>query len=128
MGADRQVSGNVGNESRFESDHGSGPVALDTLVEELMGSLEAQSSGRNARTVMSGPRMRAVVMALAAGAEMAEHESPPAATLHVLRGHVTLSGDDASWEVRAGEVLPIPAHRHAVRAHDDSAFLLTVAL
>ena len=122
------MSENVGNESQFESEHGAGPMALDALVEELMGSLEGQSSGRNARTVMSGPRMRAVVMALASGAEMAEHESPPAATLHVLRGHVTLSGDDASWEVRAGEVLPIPAHRHAVLAHDDSAFLLTVAL
>ena len=122
------MSENIGNESRHEAEHGSAATSLEELADSLLADLPSQSSGRAARTVMSGPKMRAVVMALAEGAEMAEHESPPAATLHVLRGHVTVRGDGSSWEVRAGELVPIPPHRHGVVAHADSAFLLTVAL
>lgn len=122
------MSENIGNESAHEAEHGSAATSLDELAQALLATLPEQSSGRAARTVMSGPKMRAVVMALAEGVEMAEHESPPAATLHVLRGHVTVRGEGSSWEARAGELVPIPPHRHGVVAHADSVFLLTVAL
>lgn len=120
------MSENTGQESALQAS--SDVVSVAVLAEQLLESLPGQSSGRAARTVMSGPRMRAVVMALAAGAEMAEHESPPAATLHVLSGELTVSGDGRTWRVLAGELVPIPPERHAVAAHADSAFLLTVAL
>jgi quercetin dioxygenase-like cupin family protein len=122
------MSENTGQESRHQATSDSDVTDVAALVEELLAGVGEQSSGREARTLMSGPRMRAVVMALAEGAEMSEHESPPAATLHVLRGHVSVHGDGSTWEVRAGEMVPIPPHRHAVTAHVDSAFLLTVAL
>jgi quercetin dioxygenase-like cupin family protein len=126
------MSENTGPEhppvSRHEATSDTEVVDLVRLAEELCADLPNHAAGRTARTVMSGPRMRAVVIAMREGAEMAEHESPPAATLHVIKGEVTLSGGDNEWSLRAGQHVPIPPHRHAVRAHADSAFLLTVAI
>lgn len=122
------MSENTGQESALQQSSETEVVSVAALAEELVASLPSQSSGRAARTVMSGPRMRAVVMAIAAGAEMAEHESPPAATFQVLSGDVTLTGGDRSWRLTAGQHVPIPPERHGVLAHADSAFLLTVAL
>jgi quercetin dioxygenase-like cupin family protein len=126
------MSENTGPEhppvSRHEAEAGSEPVSLAELAETLCADLPNHPAGRTARTVMSGPRMRAVVIAMREGAEMAEHESPPAATLYVIKGQVTLKGDGQEWPLEAGSLVPIPAHRHSVEAHADAAFLLTVAL
>lgn len=122
------MSENTGQESAMQQASDTEVVEVGALAEELLAMLPSQSSGRAARTVMSGPKMRAVVMAIAEGAEMAEHESPPAATFQVLSGDVTLSGGDRSWRLTAGQLVPIPPERHGVVAHADSTFLLTVAL
>ncbi|MGH3369506.1 MAG: hypothetical protein ACRDPR_05855, partial [Nocardioidaceae bacterium] len=103
-------------------------VVLSELAEALVADLHNHPAGRTARTVLSGPMMRAVVIALAAGAEMAEHEAPPAATLYVVKGKVTLRAGDRSWPLYPGQLVPIPPARHSVEAHADSAILLTVAL
>lgn len=103
-------------------------VDLAALAEELCADLPNHPAGRTARTVMSGPRMRAVVIAMGAGVAMSEHEAPPAATLQVVKGQVTLRGEGEEWTLAAGQLVPIPPHRHSVEAHVDSAFLLTVGL
>ncbi|MGN6129532.1 MAG: LuxR family transcriptional regulator [Nocardioidaceae bacterium] len=108
--------------------HTSDTVELPQLVDELMADLPNHPAGRTARTVLSGTVLRAVVVALADGVEMAEHDSPPGACLQVLRGEVTLRGGDKSWTLSAGQLAHVPPQRHAVTAHADSAFLLTVAL
>ena len=77
---------------------------------------------------MTGPSMRATVIALAEGAEMAEHEAPTAATLQVLSGEAELVAGDDRWTVTAGQVIAIPPRRHSLRARTDAAVLLTVAL
>jgi quercetin dioxygenase-like cupin family protein len=103
-------------------------VVLTELADTLIGDLHNHPAGRCARTILSGTVMRAVVIALKAGAQMNEHDSPPAATLYVVKGHVTLRAGDREWPVYAGQLIPIPPQRHSVEAHADSAFLLTVAL
>jgi quercetin dioxygenase-like cupin family protein len=112
--------------SRHEAVGEGGFVDLAALAEELCADLPNHPAGRTARTVVSGPRMRAVVIALRVGVEMAEHEAPPAATLYVVKGHLTLRGEGEEWTLEAGQLVPIPPHRHSVEAHADSAFLLTV--
>jgi quercetin dioxygenase-like cupin family protein len=116
------------HESRHEAESGAEPVMLAELADDLVADLANHPAGRTARTILSGPVMRAVVIAIAEGAEMAEHDSPPAATLQVVRGHVTLRTGDRQWSALAGELVPIPPQRHSVVAHTDSAVLLTVAL
>lgn len=101
-------------------------ISLDAQARELLE--KAASSGRGARTLVGGrdSALRQTLMALKAGAELAEHESPGEATLLVLSGRVRLSSGDESWEVGAGEIVPIPRARHALEALEDATALLTI--
>jgi quercetin dioxygenase-like cupin family protein len=103
-------------------------VVLAELADALIADLPNHSAGRTAKTILSGTVMRAVVIALKDGAEMSEHDSPPGATLQVIKGKVTLRAGDRDRPVHAGQLVPIPPQRHSVEAHADSAILLTVAL
>jgi quercetin dioxygenase-like cupin family protein len=111
-----------------ESHERSGLVELADLADALVADLPNHPAGRAAKTILSGTVMRAVVVALREGAEMSEHDSPPAATLQVVRGRVSLRAGELEWVLEPGELVPVPPQRHSVHAHTDSAFLLTVAL
>ena len=65
---------------------------LADLMDDLTAKARDASSGRAARTIRGGHEhaLRETVIALRAGHELAEHESPHEATLQVLRGHVRL--------------------------------------
>jgi quercetin dioxygenase-like cupin family protein len=103
-------------------------VQLEALAAELLDQAGDQSARRASRTVAAGTAQRVTVIALAEGARLADHDSPTAATLHVLTGRVRLHTDDREWFLDAGELLPVPPERHGVEALVDSAFLFTVAL
>lgn len=103
-------------------------VVLSELADALIADLRHHPAGRTAKTILSGTVMRAVVIALKDGSQMAEHDSPPAATLYVIKGRVTLRAGEREWPVYPGQLIPIPPQRHSVEAHADSAMLLTVAL
>jgi len=103
-------------------------VDLTALTESLIAEASDHSSGRAAKAVMSGSHLRAVVIALKAGAELAEHDAPAAATLQVLVGAVTLVAGEERWDLGAGQLVAIPPRRHSVEAHEDAAVLLSVAL
>jgi quercetin dioxygenase-like cupin family protein len=103
-------------------------TVLTELAEQLIADLGNHPAGRTARTILSGSVMRATVIALKAGAELSEHDSPAAATFQVVKGEVTLHAGERQWTLSPGQLIPIPPERHSVTAHADSAFLLTVAL
>ena len=111
-----------------ESHEASGTVSLHELADALLEDLPNHPAGRAAKTILSGTVMRATVIALRGGEEMAEHDSPPAATLYVVKGSVTLRSGSREWPLTEGQLAPIPPERHGVVAHADSAILLTVAL
>lgn len=89
----------------------------------------ASTSGRSAHTVYGGHDrvLRQTVIALVAGQSLHEHENPGEATLQVLQGRVTLSAGESDCEGVQGDLIVIPARRHAVHAVEDSVVLLTVA-
>ena len=104
-------------------------VDLSSLADDLLARAEQDAQHKASHLVVNGKAQRAVLMAILSGGGLAEHASPPAATLHVLRGRVRLyAAAGAEWAVSAGQVVPIPADRHAVDALEDSVILLTVAL
>lgn len=86
------------------------------------------SSGRHSKSLLHGERQRVVLIALRAGSELAEHESPPAATLQVVAGECLLTSGEREWTVGIGELVAIPPERHAVTAVIDTTMLLTVTL
>ena len=110
-----------------EHEHGE-TVVLGEVADELIADLPHHHAGRTARTLVTGESLRATVIALAAGSELAEHDAPRAATLQVLRGSVRLRAGEREWPLTEGQLATIPSARHSVHADTDAAFLLSVAL
>ena len=111
--------------------HPADTEALDlrTVGAALLEEARSASNGHASRLVVGGSVQRAVLMALTAGAELGEHESPPAATFQVVTGRARLYAvDGAEWVVQGGQVVAIPPFRHGVEALEDCVILLTVAL
>ncbi|MEO3757676.1 cupin domain-containing protein [Mycobacterium sp. B14F4] len=102
-------------------------ISLTGFVEETLVQAREAHSGRAAHAIHGGHghELRHTVLALAAGRELAEHESPGEATLQVLHGHVRLSTKADSWEGRTGDFVVIPPERHALTAIEDAVVLLT---
>lgn len=102
--------------------------SLDALGPELLAQAREHGSRRVTRTLVSGSSQRVTLIALAEGAELAEHDSPPAATLHVITGTVRLHTPDDEWVLESGRLAVIPPQRHGLTALADAVVLLTVAL
>lgn len=103
-------------------------TSLRQAQESLLEAARASASRRAATTLYGGHGavLRQTALALLAGAELAEHASPPEATLQVLAGSIRLISGERQWRLAAGDLAPIPPERHSVAADEDSVFLLTV--
>lgn len=100
------------------------------LVQEQERLLERANAARARRAAATiyGSRdtvLRQTVIALLAQSELAEHDSPPEATLQVLSGRIQLIVGDQPTALVAGDLIEIPPERHSVTALEDSVFLLT---
>lgn len=99
---------------------------LKRLAAQLLDKARNADSGRAAQGIYSGQYLRQALLTLTAGSKLAEHDSPPEATLQVLQGRVELSSAEESWDLSEGDLVEIPPQRHSVTAHEDAAFLLTI--
>jgi quercetin dioxygenase-like cupin family protein len=102
-------------------------VSLDAIAREQLAAAARAESARASITVVGGHEhaMRQTVIALTAGAVLAEHENPGEASLYVIVGRVDLHVGDETWQARTGDLVEIPPARHSLRAVEDSAVLLT---
>jgi quercetin dioxygenase-like cupin family protein len=104
-------------------------VDLHALAAELLERATSENAGRAARTLphpVDG--LRQTLIALSAGADMGEHESPGPASLLCIRGRVRLVAGDVRIEVGPHQISPIPDRRHGLHADEDSVVLLSVAV
>src|SRR5690348_18152512 len=103
-------------------------VSLPALAQEHLAQARREAGGRSAHTLYGGRdhRLRQTLIALLAGQELEEHESPGEATLQVVSGRVRLLDGDDIREAEPGDMVPIPPAQHAVAADEDSVVLLTV--
>ncbi len=104
-------------------------TSLTVTVARVLADALTSANGRASDVLVGGSdhSLRQVVIALAEGHSMNEHENPGEATVQVLTGRVRLHSGSESWELAAGELMPVPQARHGVDALADSALLLTVA-
>ena len=104
-------------------------TSLTALAHEHLRIAREAASGRSAHTVFGGHDhvLRQTLIALVNGHNLAEHESPGEATLHVLHGRVRLVEGTRAQEAVASDIMAIPAGRHRLEAIEDSVVLLTVA-
>lgn len=104
-------------------------VDLHALGEELLVKARTSTHKTASTSVVHSDRQRAVLMAFAPGSGLGEHDSPPAATLHVLRGRARLRAGDQSWDLGAGELVAIPPERHWLEVEaEETVALLTVTV
>jgi quercetin dioxygenase-like cupin family protein len=86
------------------------------------------ASGRRAETLIKNDRLRLVLVTMRAGAMLDEHTAPGPITIQALRGRFVVTAGDRDHTLDEGGLIAIGAGvRHAVRAVDGGAFLLTIS-
>jgi quercetin dioxygenase-like cupin family protein len=104
-------------------------VDLKRESETLFGEPEWAERDRNSRTVATTDRMRIVVTALRAGAELGSREMDDTIAVQALQGDLRLTIDGADVDLRAGQLATIEDPGDwTIRATSDALLLLTVAL
>lgn len=98
---------------------------LDDAAAEHLAAAQRAENGRSAELLVRDGVLRQSILALRAGTELAEHNSPHAASLQVLIGRVQVTGIAATEPLSPGELVVLTHERHAVSALEDSVFLLT---
>jgi quercetin dioxygenase-like cupin family protein len=84
-------------------------------------------SGRRAETLLKTPCLRVVLITMRAGTELRDHTAPGPITVQPLQGRFALMVDGETLEITPGAVVALAERtRHAVRAIEDGAFLLTI--
>ena len=103
-------------------------ISLTRLGDEQLEIARSAHAGRSAHTVHGGHdhMLRQTLIAMTAGTELAEHNSPGQATLQVLRGRVRVTAGTDTWEGEPGDLLVLPRERHGLHADADAVVLLTV--
>ncbi len=114
--------------SQPEAAHAGGVIDLVAVARELRADAIASAVKHAARTILREPDLRVVVIAMEAGATLAEHHASDTATVQVLHGELRVRLNDRVVELGAGHLLPLergPAHD--VEAIAESAFVLVLA-
>lgn len=108
----------------------SGPALAFTLRDELRVVHEQLATAtRTARTLVKNGPLRATLMGLAPGGELASHSADGPITVHVLEGAIEFEAEEKSWPLPAGSLFALDAGiPHRVRAPGGGVFLLTVAV
>lgn len=84
-------------------------------------------SGRRSETLIKTPRLRVVLITMRAGTELHEHVAPGTITVQPIRGRFAFTAGDDAREIMPGALVSVEGGiRHAVRALEDGAFLLTI--
>ncbi|MBB1033285.1 MULTISPECIES: cupin [Dietzia] len=99
-------------------------TTVNDTADRILARAADAPHGRHAEIIVHEGPLRQSLLALTAGTELEEHNSPPAASLYLLRGAVRVTGE-TTVDIGAGELHALTHHRHAVTALEDSVFLLT---
>lgn len=105
------------------------PLSGDVIVVALRGEDgDIPPRGRSARTLIKNGPLRATLVTLAAGGEIAEHHADGPITVQPLEGRLQFSAAGEVRDIGPGELLALDAGvRHAVVSATGATFLLTVA-
>ena len=105
-----------------------GILSRVSLGAEIARLLPDVPSGRRSETLVKTSTLRVVLVTMRAGTELHEHTAPGVITMQGLQGRLAVIVADQEQELAAGDLIALEADtRHAVRAIEDGAFLLTIA-
>ncbi|WP_431981665.1 cupin [Streptomyces qinglanensis] len=98
---------------------------VTALAAEHLALARKDPHGRSAYLFLHDGPLRQSVIALTEGSSLEEHNTPPAASVHVLQGRIRLTEGSADQDVAAGQIQRVPHLRHGVLALEDTVFVLT---
>lgn len=99
-------------------------VALTDAMTKAIDKARETPNGRHAELLIHDGPLRQTVIALKQGAELPEHNSPPAASIQLIQGSLRVTGQEPVV-LQAGSLVALTHFRHAVEALEDTVFLLT---
>ncbi|MGP9536667.1 hypothetical protein ACT3SP_01560 [Brachybacterium sp. AOP43-C2-M15] len=99
-------------------------AALTDAMTTAIDRAREAPNGRHAELLVHDGPLRQTVIALTEGVELAEHNSPPAASIQVMHGSLRVTGEEPDV-LQAGHLAALTHFRHAVIALEDTVFLLT---
>jgi quercetin dioxygenase-like cupin family protein len=101
---------------------------LPAILADMKHEPTWRTARRNAVTLLKQPGLRVVLVALQGGAELASHQTDSPVTVQALEGRLAVRVGADEVVLSAGQLLTLqPGLKHAVRAQNESAFLLTLA-
>lgn len=104
------------------------PINLNASIAQLKGEVGYEKNDRNAITLFHSERMRIVLIALHAGAEISEHSVTGPCSILAIDGHVEVRAGSDSFPLGPGEAVAMQdAIVHSVKAEGESVILLTLA-
>lgn len=87
-----------------------------------------ERNGHNARTLLKDGPLRVVLIVMAPGGEIPEHQAEGPVTVQPVEGGVRFTAGGRDYDLEPGRLLCLgPGVRHRVSSEDGAAFLLTVA-
>ncbi|SNS94603.1 hypothetical protein SAMN06309944_1476 [Micrococcales bacterium KH10] len=98
---------------------------LKDLADHHLHQARDAAHGRSAELIVHDGPLRQSVLALSEGTELAEHNTPTAASLHVIQGTVEVRYESSVVTLNSGDLHTLLHERHAVVALVDSVALLT---
>ena len=97
------------------------------VVADLFEMVQVAEGGIVSKSIVENEHHKIIHFSLAAGQELSEHTASVPAVIHVLQGTGTVRRGEAEYQARPGSLYYMPADlRHAVKASDELAFLLTM--
>lgn len=104
------------------------PALLVDLIAEIDRFTPDGPSGRRSETLLKRDDLRVVLITMRAGTELHEHAAPGTITVQPLQGRFAFRSGEEEWDLAPGGLISVGGGvRHAVRAIEDGAFLLTIA-
>ncbi len=101
---------------------------LEDECDRLLEKLIAAGGTRQSQNLAREAGVSLVLLAIEGGDTIREHATPGATTVQVARGHVTLTTEGQTIDLRPGQtILFQPAIRHDLHAEEQSAVLLTIS-
>lgn len=100
--------------------------SLDLQIQEDAAYLR---TGRAARTLVKTPDLNVAMIVMKAENQIDEHDAKGAVTIFVQRGKISVTLSDTELVLEEGGLLALQRGvEHGVKAHEDSAFLLTIGI
>lgn len=110
------------------------PLSGEALVfdlgeqrEEVADPSILERNGHSARTLVKDGPVRVVLIVMAPGGEIPEHEAEGPVTVQPVDGRIRFTAGARDYDLEPGRLLCLgPAVRHRVSSEEGGAFLLTV--